>query len=562
VRAGKNISVFANVGFVAAFGYAVDSTMTVQLARDGHVIASATGLAVSTPDGGALEVNHGPLGAPQPGDCWPNFTPRVLPGDELRVTGDGATDTAVVDDIVIAADPFSVGDDVVVEGTARYGDGTPIPPRALNSGEVRNAGPRVRANPTKVERIAGSEAGWRATYERAAVPAYGVFRNDDNSGLDEVRLAILTGDHAMGYGHVVPLPAVTPVAEGVGDRSGPALGCEGSPLVGADAITTLSDDVVNIASGDLTVGGVSTPGSAVTVTVDDASVATAPVVVATDEGPSGAWSATVSRAQLESLRDGTLTASASGAANTLSLPKDTTAPAAIAASPAPGTYPAAQFVTLGTGDAADVVRFTRNGATPTPTSPRATGSISVTSSQTLTAFATDAAGNSGPVQTFAYAIVAPAAEEGGQNGGPGQASALTTPAVAATSIVGTTATAPTPAAATSPAKAKPYLRSLGTSPRVRRSLVGRFGIRVVMRVADDAEVVRIRVLRKLRNGARRLVATSVRSPAKAGVFRVRLSDARLRRQLRVGAYELEATPGASRTDLGTASRYGFTVIEG
>lgn len=552
VRAGRNISVFANVGFVAAFGYTVDSPMKVELAREGHVIARAAGPAVLTPEGGGLEVNHGPAGAPRPGDCWSNFTPRLLPGDEVRVSGDGATDTTLVDNIVIAGDPVLAGDDVVVEGTARYADGTPIPPEALNSGESRHVGPRVRANPTKVERIALTEDGWRATYEAAA--GYGVFDVADGVTPTQIRDAILNGDHAIGYGHVVPLPPVTQLAEGVGDRSGPALGCEGSPLAPADAITTISDDVVNLAGGDLTVGGVSTPGSVVSVTLDDASAATAPVVVAADRGPSGAWSASVSRAQLESLRDGTLTVSASVGANTLSLPKDTTAPAPITATPAPGTYTAGQFVTLSTGDATDAIRFTRNGTPPTASSPRATNSISVPASQTLTAFATDAAGNAGAAQTFAYAIVEPVADAGPSGGaGAGQTTVLTTAAAVPGPLTATAAAA---------ARSRPYLRSLGTSPRVRRSIARRRGIRVVMRVADDANVVRIRVLRRLPNGYRLPLATSLRSPARAGAFRVRLSDRRLRRQLRIGTYEVEATPGASRRNLGTPSRYRFGVVRG
>jgi hypothetical protein len=83
-----------------------------------------------------------------------------------------------------------------------------------------------------------------------------------------------------------------------------------------------------------------------------------------------------------------------------------------------------------------------------------------------------------------------------------------------------------------------------------------------MRVADDAQVVRIRVYRKLGKGRRTLVATGWRAPAKAGLYRTRLADARLRSRLRPGSYEVEATPGAARTDLGTSSRFGFEVIRG
>jgi hypothetical protein len=551
VRPGKNMSVFANIGFVAAVNYALGAPMKVELVREGHVVARASGPAVATAGGPGLEVNHGPVGAPQPGDCWSNFTPRMLPDDEVRVTGDGGTDTVRVDDIEIAS-VKQIGDDVVVEGTAFYADGTPIPLAALDSGEVRNVGPVVRANPTSI--VAGANAGeWIATY--AAARGYGVIRGKGDNQDPALQLQqILTGDHSMGYGHAAlangtGAPAAQ-VAAGLGDHSGPAPGCEVvSPLVPANAITTLSDDVVNIDSGGLEIGGVSDPGTDLTVTLDDGHGGT--IAVEASEGLSGAWSALVSRAQLERLGDGTLTVAASFGGNTLSLVKDTALPKAIAGTPAPGTYATAQSVTLSTGDASDVIRFTRNGTAPTATSPRASGPISIQSTQTIKAVATDAAGNAGPVQTLAYTIGA--AGSGGQTtGGIGQTTAGAGPGRSMTTPAGL-ALSPT---------SKPYLRLFGTAPRVKRSAARRSGIRLFMHVADDTEVVRIRVFRTLGNGKRVLVATGFRSPGGARLYRTRLSDPKLRRRLRIGSYEVEATPGASRTELGTPSRFGFKVVKG
>ena len=77
VRAGHNISVFANIDFVGVFGYSVGAPMTVELVRNGHVINRVSAETVSTPEGGGLEINHGPAGAPQPGDCWTNFARRA-----------------------------------------------------------------------------------------------------------------------------------------------------------------------------------------------------------------------------------------------------------------------------------------------------------------------------------------------------------------------------------------------------------------------------------------------------------------------------------------------------
>jgi hypothetical protein len=552
VRPGKNMSVFANTGFVAAFNYTLGAPMKVEIVREGHVVARASGPAVATADGPGLEVNHGPAGAPLPGDCWSNYTPRILPGDEVRVIDDGGTDSVLVDEIKLAS-AEQVGNDVVVKGTAFYADGTPIPVAALDSGEARNIGPVVRANPTSV--VAGPNAGeWIATYEAAL--GYGVISGKGDNQPPAVQLRqILTGDHAMGYGHAaLPNGAAAPVAqvaEGVGDHSGPAPGCEVvAPIVPANAITTLNDDVVNIDSGDLEIGGVSEAGTDVAVTLDDGHGGA--ITVDAVEGPSsGAWSVLVSRAQLEDLADGTLTVAVSFGGDTLSLAKDTAAPAAIVGTPAPGTYATAQSVRLSTGDATDVIRFTRDGTTPTATSPRASGPISIPSTQTIKAFATDAAGNAGPVHALAYTIGVTA---GGvqTSGGNGQ----TTTAHGLGSVV------TVPAGLAAPRRSKPYLRQFGTSPRMKRSAVRKAGIRVFMRVADDAEVVRIRVFRKLANGRRVLVATAFRSPGRAGLYRTRLANRKLRRDLRVGSYDVEATPGASRSELGTSSGFGFKVVKG
>ena len=63
-------------------------------------IATATGNAFDTPDGGALEVNHGPegaagrrrlLGRPHPGTS--------APGDLIRVTSGGTINEVIVDNL-------------------------------------------------------------------------------------------------------------------------------------------------------------------------------------------------------------------------------------------------------------------------------------------------------------------------------------------------------------------------------------------------------------------------------------------------------------------------------
>ena len=316
VKDGKNISVFHASDFVAAFGYRLREELTVDVYRGPHKIASASGPAVDTPEGPGLEVNHGPDGVAVRGDCWEGATPDILPGDRIVVTGDGGTDEIFVDDIVITngpTDDTSTPDtsDVILEGRAAFADGTPIPVGQL-SDELRQ-GSTYRAAPNTIERISGTTDGWRATFRAP----YAFERNRDGLDNAQQKLAILNGDHAIGYGHVEPLPTETQIVEQPA-LSGPALdrGRPSSPFYAprsANAVATADDDAVNRVSGDLVLGGTAAQEiSAVRVTLRDGVAATPdPIVNAT--GPTAGpgdwgWSAEFSRAQLKGLRDGTLTA--------------------------------------------------------------------------------------------------------------------------------------------------------------------------------------------------------------------------------------------------------------
>ncbi|MBA3329215.1 MAG: hypothetical protein H0T43_13035 [Solirubrobacterales bacterium] len=103
------------------------------------------------------------------------------------------------------------------------------------------------------------------------------------------------------------------------------------------------------------------------------------------------------------------------------------------------------------------------------------------------------------------------------------------------------------------------LGMLSTSPTIRRSRAARNGIRLAMRLSEGTEVVRIRIYRKTSSG-RRLLSSGFKSPGASGLYRVSQNHRALRRALRVGRYEVEVTPGASRSDLGTTSRYAFRVV--
>lgn len=423
VRAGKNVTVFHNADFVGVFGYELGERLTVDVFRGEHRIATASGPAVGTAEGPGLEVNHGPAGAAAPGDCWEGVTPDILPGDRVVVTdAAGATDSIFVDDVSIAAegpvdtDPENAFAPVVLEGRASYADGTPIPVGQLNSGELRQEVPRFRAAPSSVERIEGTVDGWRATYQYP----YDIVSVRDALTPRQQKNAILGGAHAMGYGHAVPVPPETQIAEHPAG-GGPALDCgnPASPFYApksANAVAT-GDTAVNLTSGDLALGGTAAGDvTSVGITLSDGDPATPDPTTSASELASGpgdkGWSASFPRAQVEALGDGTLTATglytrddgstATGIAKKIL--KDTDAPGVPTATPDAGLYGGAQAVTLEAEEGAEI-RYTVNGPDPTAATGQVFGAqIQIPSSRKIRARAFDEAGNASDVATLAYEI--------------------------------------------------------------------------------------------------------------------------------------------------------------
>ena len=106
VRAGNNITVFHNIDMVIASGGVAGGQTQVDVFRGLHRVATTRGAAVGTDEGPVLEVNHGPEGAPLPGDCFDGATPNVQPGDRIVVSNPGGAagvDEAIVDDIRLTA---------------------------------------------------------------------------------------------------------------------------------------------------------------------------------------------------------------------------------------------------------------------------------------------------------------------------------------------------------------------------------------------------------------------------------------------------------------------------
>jgi len=288
-------------------------------------------------------------------------------------------------------------------------------------------------------------------------------------------------------------------------------------------------DVVSsatVAGGTLNAKGLAQPGvTAVSVTVDDANPDTAPVIAPASVSPSGAWAASVAGGQLAGLDDGALTVAANYtlASGTVAgvnggIAKDTVAPAAPASTLAPGSYVGAQSTTL-SSDADATIRYTTDGSTPTATSAKAAGALSVAASQTVKAVAFDAAGNASAVSTFAFTITAPAVVT------PPAAGTPSTPIGTGT---GTGAGAPTPQApvivvpstgSTTPARRTLRFASLSVAKTIKLA-AARKGVKVTMVLPAGAS----RVDYTLRRGSKLVRSGRALHGAGRAVLRLKVAQ--------------------------------------
>lgn len=141
--------------------------------------------------------------------------------------------------------------------------------------------------------------------------------------------------------------------------------------------------------------------------------------------------------------------------------------------------------------------------------------------------------------------------------GPGaQAPGGATTAGATTAAGATASTGDILAGSARPALA---LRSLTTAARVKQLKAKVQGIRLTMRLSDGTEIVKVNVYRKV--GTRlRLLSSTFRVPAAGALSRVTQNQPGLRRLLKRGDYQVQVTPGYSKSELGRTSRASFKVV--
>jgi hypothetical protein len=421
VSDGHNVTVFHNIDFVAVFGWTLGEELTVNVTRDGVQIGTSTGLAVETPEGPGLEVNHGPEGAPVAGDCWVGHTPDIRPGDVVTVSNGTLTDQVTVDDIGFTGKPFEAPNgDILVPFVARRANGNAIPQGFVDSAEFRAASNnQVRFEGTDVlvqARPGGAPGEYQVRYQSPFRPT----RNDrDNPfGQAQLRRALLGDGHAVGFGHVAPLPLESMLHDGLTDTPGPALGCEAAPSAQwkVNSVAPGTINLVTQANG-LTVRGVSQDATAVTVALSDNDPATTgnPSTTVTPAQATGrqTWTAMFTPQQLRDLNRTirvTATFAVDGGQITDSsrtVLKDVARPNEPRASLASGVYQRPREVALRAGGAQ--IRYTLgNGSQAAPsatTGARYTGRrIRISSTQVLKAVAIDNAGNLSTVARYRYRI--------------------------------------------------------------------------------------------------------------------------------------------------------------
>jgi hypothetical protein len=108
------------------------------------------------------------------------------------------------------------------------------------------------------------------------------------------------------------------------------------------------------------------------------------------------------------------------------------------------------------------------------------------------------------------------------------------------------------------------VRGLSTTHRLSRARVLRRGLRLTMVLPPGTQIIKIAV-RRVRHGkvVRKPIWTGFRvAPSRPGLYHLTLDSRALRRRLTPGLYQVNVTPGASRSQLGRTSTTRVRVTRG
>lgn len=425
---GISIFAFPVRDFVSSAGFQPTDRVTVNVIRGAATIGTATDVVPQddpkTPGfDGLVDVNH-PGGA-----CWETNTPDIRAGDVIRTTitggpraASGIADQTTVQDVTAGPTIQTGPGSVIVHGTGRdllTADGR-FPAGQLSSRLIANKD-LFDANGRRTLRAVLGAGGNDGTLDYDQ--AFNGNVNDPTNytwtatytGLDnaDMNRALNTAESRGMWLGRVPAAAIENTVWENGQVGGPAAPCK-APLV-TTGITGVSRHFINAAdtaaSPDVVVAGLSADGPTGVTGVAISSPgmpthATPTFTPTTLSATAGArtWSMNIPASELIALPDGpiTLTATYTPAAippDTITITKDTVAPGAPVITPGTGAFNATQSVAI-SADPGTLVRYTIDGGTPVTY----TGAFDVTSTHTIRATATDAAGNVGPQTTAAITI--------------------------------------------------------------------------------------------------------------------------------------------------------------
>jgi len=394
VRAGHTVFVLKNDSIVEAEGLTPGANVTVRVLRDGVEVGSAVAEANLE---GIIAINHD--------SCWSNFTPTILPGDQVVVNDGAGQDTVRVANISVRQGPVRVGDTFTIQGTAPG-----RPPVGQLMVEARTNDP-IRFRPLAPDVVDGV----RGTIEYDG-PTGGDFtatftgmtaeQQQAADNLGEFLVAVVA-DRAAGD------PKEMTIATDANPVPGP--GCAIDAPARTHGVTNLSRDVINKANRNKTlrVSGMTLNADAVSVSLRDGDGTVVTRRATLNGTGTQTWVRTFEPAALRGLSGrirvsgqytvGTTTLNGT----TMTLLKDLVAPRRPTASPRGGTYTRRQAVSL-SAPAGTQVRYTLGRSPARPTRFRGLvyrgRQISITASQVLKAIAVDKAGNVSRVNTQRYVI--------------------------------------------------------------------------------------------------------------------------------------------------------------
>ena len=415
-----------------------------------------------------------------PATCWTRFTPEIRPGDIVRVGTDSMTVASLsVNDPPVSATP---GTPFAITGTAPTTDGLTV--------ELLDG-----ANPVAGTTVA---PGFTATGTAPDPWPTDPISRVTLDAADGITVAESATNRCSSFS----ANAVTVVDQTHMVRGGPQL------------------NIANTSS-DLTLQG---PGTGATATLGSV---TKPTTV-----ENNTWRATFTAADLATLPDGSIPANVAGAQPEagITLTKDTVGPGPPVSTPPPGRYINAPSVTLSSAEPNAVVHYTTDGSAPTLSSPVFDKPIQVTSSQTIRAFAVDAADNPGPVVTLPYQLAA--------SGGP-------TPG-----LPGSDQSQNKPPNGT-PAQVRPRIGAVTLAKRITLRRLRSKGLTATLDLASGTTAVRFTIYRRVKVKRRtrlKLVASIIRLPGHAGRYRAKF-NARSVGLTTPGLYQLKIVPGLSRSTL-------------